>query len=668
MMQLDALILYNADGDVRQIRFRSGQLNIISGESGTGKSSIIGILRFLLGGDSPHVPLGPIQDTVAWYGLLAHVGNTQFFIGRPAPPHGVTTSQVMLLIGESDVPELGALKSNANTADLVGYLGGLIGIEETLHVPAEGRTRRALAASFRHSLYYNFQGQGEVANPDLLFHHQNRDFQKQTIRDTLPYFLGAQSPDALRKREQLTELRRDIRRKETRLAEARSWRELGVGRASGLIADARASGLISAGTTPADAGQAIDLLNAVLEAPESLVNTDDVDRDAETETLIARRGELRDSLRDINDTLRGLDEFARVGTEYSAELNEHRVRLASIGLIPDTRDEAATCPVCKSTLTDTSTHDAIGHSLGRVARRIELAQRDQPRIATARTELLATRRQVRASLDDLDTSLQELARADEIRATAQLTWDQQSFVRGRIVQFLETTTLESDDVIAALERAVESLEDKAAQLTEELDPEALRSAVDSLLNIVGRRMTELAQSLPLEHSEHGVRIDPYRLTVVADTLQGPAYMDAGAIGSGMSWVGYHLTAYLALHDYFINTNRPVPRFIVLDQPSQAFFPRDRESGGDLDELSDADRDNTRNLYRMMFDVVTQLDGQLQIIAFDHADFAGEWFQDSIVETWRDGTALIPREWCESAQLPQQALPGSTEAITSEADA
>lgn len=668
MMQLDALILYNADGDIRQIRFRSGQLNIISGESGTGKSSIIGILRFLLGGDSPHVPLGPIQDTAAWYGLLAHVDNTRFFIGRPAPPHGGTTSQVMLSIGVSDIPELGALESNANAADLVDYLGGLIGIEENLHVPAEGRTRRALAATFRHSLYYNFQGQGEVANPDLLFHHQNRDFQKQAIRDTFPYFLGAQSPDALRKREQLSELRRDIRRQEMRLAEARSTRELGVGRASGLIADARASGLLSVGAIPADAGEAIDLLTTVLETQESLVNTNDVDRDAETETLIGRRGELRGALRDINDKLRGLDEFARVGTEYSAELDEHRVRLASIGLIPDTTDEAATCPVCQSALTDTSTHDAIGHSLGRVARRIELAQRDQPRIATARTELLHARSQVRADLNDLDTSLDDLARTDDVRAAAQLTWDQQSFVRGRIAQYLDTTTLESDETIASLERAVDSLEDKAAQLTEELDPEALRSAVNSLLNIVGRRMTALAQSLPLEHSEHGVRIDPYRLTVVADTLQGPAYMDAGAIGSGMSWVGYHLTAYLALHDYFIDATRPVPRFIVLDQPSQAFFPRDREGGGDLDELSDTDRDNTRNLYRMMFDVVTQLDGQLQIIAFDHADFADEWFQDSIIETWRDGIALIPRDWYQSAQQPQPALPASAEAMTSDSEA
>lgn len=656
MMQLDALILYNVDGDIRQIRFRPGQLNIITGESGTGKSSIIGILRYLLGSDSPNVPLGPIQNTVAWYGLLGHVDETRFFVGRPAPAHNVTSSRAMLAIGETEIPPFHALEANTNTTELVDYLGGLIGIEENLHVPGEGQTRRALAANLRHALYYCFQGQGEVANPDILFHHQNREFQAQAIRDTLPYFLGAQSPDALRQREELTELRRNIRRRTLRLEEARAARELGVGRATGLLADARASGLLATDAGVAGSGEAIAVLTAVLETEAFPLNVDDVDGAVETENLIARRAELRATHRQINDQIRGLDDFARVGTEYGAELEEHRVRLASIGLIPDSADPDALCPVCQNRLVDEGTHEAIAHSLGRVARRIELAQRDQPLVTSARAKLIEQRNQVRSDLADVDAALEDLARTDDVRAAAQRTWDQQSFVRGRIAQYLDTTTLESDDDITALERAIDNLESRAARLAAELDPEALRSAVISTLNIVGRRMTDLARSFPLEHSDHGVRIDPYRLTVVADTLQGPAYMDRGAIGSGMSWVGYHLTAYLALQDYFIELKRPVPRFIVFDQPSQAFFPRDRETGGDLTELSDTDRNNTLNLYKMMFDVVASLGGQLQIIAFDHADFNDQWFKDSIIETWRDGTALIPRHWYSVESSVQPTLP------------
>jgi len=50
---------------------------------------------------------------------------------------------------------------------------------------------------------------------------------------------------------------------------------------------------------------------------------------------------------------------------------------------------------------------------------------------------------------------------------------------------------------------------------------------------------------------------------------------------------------------------------------------------------------------MLYDVTESLDGKLQVIAFDHADFADdEWFQESIIETWRDGEALIPQSWIQ----------------------
>ena len=134
------------------------------------------------------------------------------------------------------------------------------------------------------------------------------------------------------------------------------------------------------------------------------------------------------------------------------------MRLASIGLIPEVSNNEAVCPICQSPLNDTDTSHTIEQSLQRVVRRIELAQRDQPRIANANAELTQERSQARAELADIDTALEELARTDEIRAAAQRTWDQQSFVRGRIAQYLDTTTLDTDDDVTRLERSVEALE------------------------------------------------------------------------------------------------------------------------------------------------------------------------------------------------------------------
>lgn len=108
-----------------------------------------------------------------------------------------------------------------------------------------------------------------------------------------------------------------------------------------------------------------------------------------------------------------------------------------------------------------------------------------------------------------------------------------------------------------------------------LDPERARDQATSVLVSISRQwMTPMAQQLGLEHSSTGVRIDLGRLTVVAGTPQGAVYMDTG-IGPAKNWVGYHLASVLSLQQHFVEENRPVPSFLILDQPTQAFFPSDQ---------------------------------------------------------------------------------------------
>lgn len=154
-------------------------------------------------------------------------------------------------------------------------------------------------------------------------------------------------------------------------------------------------------------------------------------------------------------------------------------------------------------------------------------------------------------------------------------------------------------------------------------------------------MTEMAQRLGLEHADSGVRVDLGRLTVVADTDAGPVYMDTG-IGSAKNWVGYHLSTVLSLQQHFIRRSRPVPSFLVLDQPTQAFFPADTTDA----EIPDEDRVDALAQFELMRDVVSELGNALQVLVLDHADFDEQWFQDAVRERWRDGEALIPESWLE----------------------
>lgn len=642
MIQLDRLVLFNAEGDTRPIEFTPGALNVITGDSRTGKSSLINIVRFLLGSGKPNVPFGPIQQNVSWYALHAHVGDTHVFIARKAPEGDRESNDVMLTVGDIPTPSLDELEHNTSRAALRDYLGGLLGLEDNRNQPRLGQTRHALSASFVHALFYCFQGQGEIANPEILFHRQNREWMPQTIRDTLPYFLGAQGADDLRRREELVERRRDLRRLTQRLRAAEAERSAGLDRAGALLAECVDVGLLADRPDPADLATARGELRRILDNP--IATAEAIESGGEFDRLRDRRRQLSDQVRDLGEQLRALEQFADADHNHVTELAEQHARLASIGLVP-ANDADGTCGLCGQNLgEDGEPREAIERALGRAERRLELARRDTPRIDEARGDLLDRQRTARDEIRDIDQALSALAARDELVHRARDAINVQSYVRGRIALYLDSSEDTGDEELERLRREVAQAEEAVASLAELLDSDAVRSRTTSLLRTVSRQMTTWAQQLDLEHAADGVLIDIDELTVVADTPDGPAYMNAGGIGSGMNWVGYHLTAYLALQRFFIQQRRPVPSFVILDQPSQAFFPRDRETGGDLDELTDTDRENTRRLYKLMFDVVQELGGGLQVIALDHADFDEEWFADSVVQRWRGGEALIPAEW------------------------
>lgn len=157
-------------------------------------------------------------------------------------------------------------------------------------------------------------------------------------------------------------------------------------------------------------------------------------------------------------------------------------------------------------------------------------------------------------------------------------------------------------------------------------------------------MTRWANTLSLEHTGN-VRLDLKRLTVVADTEEGPVPLNR--IGSAANWIGYHLVAHLALHRYFVRQSRPVPRILMLDQPTQAYYPSDVEQQEGVPEGED-DRAAVQRLFDLLREVADELSPELQIIVCDHANLSAAWFQDAVAHNWREGRALIPAEWIDQA--------------------
>lgn len=253
----------------------------------------------------------------------------------------------------------------------------------------------------------------------------------------------------------------------------------------------------------------------------------------------------------------------------------------------------------------------------------------------------------RSRLREVESALRSLIAGSA--AADQLPLDsRRDFLRGRIHATLASLPATSQSELERLRGVYEFQAKRVRALEAELDPAEEREQLTSRLNAVGRDMTAWSSRLLLEHGGVDVRLDLNRLTVVTDTDEGPAPLFR--LGSGENWVGYHLIAHLALHRYFVRQQRPVPRILMLDQPSQVWYRSevDQRSGA---PARDSDREAVERHFRLIYDVVRELAPRMQVIVCDHANLDEEWFQESVVHNWRNGQKLIPQEWIDEAAEP-----------------
>ena len=240
MMQIRELVLYGYNGKVRHLPFALGRVNIITGRSKSGKSVVGDIIDYCLGGDSCNIADGVVRDNVAWYGLLLQFERERVFVARKNPDKGQQTTGVCYIeIGEKiEAPEKCNFLSNTNVSGIEESLTRRIGISENLNTPPEGQSRLPLAANIRHALYYCFQGQDEIAAKNFLFHRQSDDFITQAIKDTISYFLGAISEEALALENERSILKRKLTLEKRKLEENRYLMGGGSERTIALIGEA----------------------------------------------------------------------------------------------------------------------------------------------------------------------------------------------------------------------------------------------------------------------------------------------------------------------------------------------------------------------------------------------------------------------------------------------
>jgi ABC-type transport system involved in cytochrome bd biosynthesis fused ATPase/permease subunit len=65
----------NTDLRPRVIQFEPGKINVISGDNGTGKSTLTWIVDYCLGSEKCSIPVGLIRELTGWFGLHLKLAN-----------------------------------------------------------------------------------------------------------------------------------------------------------------------------------------------------------------------------------------------------------------------------------------------------------------------------------------------------------------------------------------------------------------------------------------------------------------------------------------------------------------------------------------------------------------------------------------------------------------
>lgn len=655
--QIREIVLWprNPDFELRRLQFQLGQVNVISGASRTGKSAVIPIIDYCLGAGTCSIPVKTIRKYCEWFGVLVATAQGDKLLARREPGAQRSTDDMYLLEAEliTDIPHRIAKNINADAVKrLLDELAGLSKLDFSGGGESTGFDGRP---SFRDLAAFTFQPQNVVANPDVLFFKANTYEHREKLRKIFPYVLGAVTPALMARQFKLGRTRQELRRKERELKDAKEVSARWLADLRAKFSEAQELGLAAKTEHELSRGQMIELL-------EEVVARTDL-------TLSVSASTISDALRELSDleveelevsreltTLRhrlGEMNRMRVGVDqYQAALALQRGRLQLSSWLVLHTDDEADCPICGSHT------DSAKRKLAVLSERLQEIEAeagvDKDLPAAFDRELQRVTAEVEQATERLrSVQIRKRAlsgRSNEARQRQFAAQRAERFV-GNLESALDLHRRLGSD--SELVDEVVRLRELVQQLEAELREQDVEARKRRALHVISNNAGRLLPHLDVESPNDPISLEINDLTI---KVRGPERDDyLSEIGSGSNWLAYHLAVLLALHEFFLSQRRgPVPAFLVLDQPSQVYFPKrlvarpEDEEVEEVDEpqLRDEDVDAVRQAFEVMGRVALDAKGGLQLIVLDHAsrDVWGDI--DGVVglPEWRNGDKLVPLTW------------------------
>ena len=210
---IKSIIIFNKDGEKRIVPLEQG-VNIITGESKTGKSALVEIIDYCLCSTRCTIPKGKITEFSYLYALIMSIGDNTYVIAR----YNWCEGGKMYFVKEAanfDIENLEisyfSEKTTLSYKDAKNEIECALGLLVTNMVTDS--EQHGKKASLRNMVSYLFQHQNLMASKFALFYRFSDFYKRKDVIDQFPVFAGMISQEYYSDLIRLNTLKAQLRQK-----------------------------------------------------------------------------------------------------------------------------------------------------------------------------------------------------------------------------------------------------------------------------------------------------------------------------------------------------------------------------------------------------------------------------------------------------------------------
>ncbi len=628
------IVLFDDSGDKRNIEFDDG-LNIITGDSKTGKSALIEIVDYCLFSSRSSIPKGKITTFASLFVVIFQVGDNYLVVGRPSPEKGNINQAYFSLEFDYETKlediqfdyfddiTLKQIKDDVQT-DFERHIG------LSLSKMDKEDKKKLGKLSIRDTVSFLFQHQNLIANKHAIFYRFDDFNKRKRIIEAFPVLFGAVD-------ETYYDLTRRAKELETKIKAERKIIEVLNKRKENEVTNLRE--LIQLyysmlGMTLEDNLSLIALKKIGKNLPFPPVVIDGQAKlyqeiskfEKELNEKYSQRSQVERAISSLQDT-----------NDESIDYIEELLKIHSIQKDDIKGHSQVNCPLCDNAVNEIGINlSLVENSKNKLVEELEKLgayAKDNTEIVTSfrlrKKELNNDINKISRNISQLSKQSKEIK--DGLNKREKLIF-QRGVIQTTIENFLASNRLKIENT------DLNELQQDLKEIRSKLDKFDIEEFYRSSEATLKSNMDRIANKLDFEKELKPIDFH-FSLKDFSFYHENNGKIRLDEMGSGANWLACHLSIFLSfLHLSCTNNKSVIPTFLFFDQPSQVYFPKTankEELVGEEEELYDENIEQVKNLFKVINEEIDLIEKNTkirpQIVVLEHAN--DDDFKEFILKEW-----------------------------------